>query len=140
MRGVRSGSSRREGISVAGIDTTVFICVTCKRSDGDAASLAGRALFDAVSARMRERGTTGITVAPVECLAVCKRPCSIALAATGKWTSVVGDLDPELHADDVIAAAQSYRASDSGIIPWRERPISFRKGVVSRTPPAGFRP
>jgi predicted metal-binding protein len=124
---------------VANTDATVFICITCKRSDGDAASPAGRALFDAVSARLRESETTGVSVAPVECLAVCKRPCTVALTATGKWTSVVGDLDPEIHADDVIAAAQSYRASDSGIIPWRERPVSFRKGVVSRTPPAGFR-
>ena len=118
---------------------TVFVCVTCKGPDSGTFPI-GRALFDTVAARMRALGETRIAVAPVECLAVCKRPCTVALAAAGKWTSVVGDLDPDRHSDDVIAAALRYQASETGIIPWRERPLSFRKGVVSRTPPAGFRP
>lgn len=120
-------------------DAMVFICVTCKVPDSGEETLAGRALFDAVTARLRERAETGITIAPVQCLAVCKRPCTVALASSGKWTSVVGDLDPGLHADDIIAAALGYQASENGVIPWSQRPLSFRKGVVSRTPPAGFR-
>jgi predicted metal-binding protein len=128
-----------EETKVADTGATVFICVTCKEPDGSGELPPGRVLFDAVAARVRERGETRITVAPVECLAVCKRPCTVALAGTGKWTSVVGDLDSDLHADDVIAAALGYQASESGIIPWRQRPLSFRKGVVSRTPPVGFR-
>ena len=39
----------------------------------------------------------GVAVQPVECLSVCKRPCTVALAAPGKWTYVVGDLDRETH-------------------------------------------
>jgi predicted metal-binding protein len=128
-----------EETKVTDTGATVFICVTCTGPDNGAELPTGRTLFDAVAARVTERGETGIKVAPVACLAVCKRPCTVALAATGKWTSVVGDLDPNLHADDIIAAAMSYHASESGIIPWRERPLSFRKGVVSRTPPVGFR-
>ncbi len=77
-------------------------------------------------------------VTPVECLSVCKRPCTIALMASGKWTYVVGDLDPELSVDDVIGMAGSYGLSDNGIVPWRERPQSFRKGIISRIPPLGF--
>jgi predicted metal-binding protein len=79
-----------------------------------------------------------ITVSSVECLAVCKRPCTIALAGTGKWTCVVGDLNHATDVDDIIAAAVSYEATVNGIIPWKERPLSFRKGVVSRTPPPEF--
>ena len=71
----------------------------------------------------------------VECLSVCKRPCTVALAAPGKWTYVVGDLDRESHLEDIVVAARRYAASADGIVPWRERPLSFRKGVVSRTPP-----
>ena len=72
---------------------------------------------------------------PIECLSVCKRPCTVALAAPGKWTYVVGDLNREAHLEDIVAAARRYAASPAGIVPWRERPLSFRKGVVSRTPP-----
>ena len=58
--------------------------------------------------------------------------------AAGKWTYVVGDLDPEVHVDDVVSMAVRYGLTDNGIVPWRERPQSFRKGVVSRIPPLGF--
>jgi predicted metal-binding protein len=57
-----------------------------------------------------------------------------------KWTYVIGDLTAEANVEDVIAAAVSYGASANGIIPWRERPISFRKGVIARVPPLGFKP
>jgi predicted metal-binding protein len=120
-------------------NATVFICVSCKGPDGSV-DRPGRVLFDAVTDGLRDRADCKVTVTAVECLAVCKRPCTVALAGAGKWTCVVGDLDHETAADDVIAAAVSYGASQTGIIPWRERPLSFRKGVVSRTPPAGFRP
>jgi predicted metal-binding protein len=115
---------------------TVFVCVTC-RGKVDDAERPGRLLFDALTERLHGRD---VAVSPVECLSVCKRPCTVALAAAGKWTYVVGDLDHHSHADDVVDMALHYAASGNGIVPWRERPQSFRKGVVSRTPPLGFRP
>jgi predicted metal-binding protein len=118
---------------------TVFICVTCRGTDGDT-KRPGRLLFDAVSAGLRECLSSNVTVTPVECLSVCKRPCTVALAAPGKWTYVVGDLDHHDHVEDVIATAVRYGTTGDGIIPWRERPQSFRKGVVSRIPPIGFAP
>ena len=117
----------------------VFVCISCRGKDGDA-ERPGRLLFDAVTAGLRDHVDCGVTVTPVECLSVCKRPCTVALAASGKWTYVVGDLSHVDHVEDVIATALRYRTTDNGIIPWRERPQSFRKGVVSRIPPLGFRP
>lgn len=119
-------------------DTTVFICVTCRGPDNESAR-PGRALYDTVAARLGARQESTVAAVAVECLAVCKRPCTVALAGTGKWTCVVGDLSADHGADDVIEAALGYAASETGIIPWRQRPLSFRKGVVSRTPPIGFR-
>jgi predicted metal-binding protein len=118
---------------------TAFICVTCRGKDEDT-ERPGRELFDAVMARLGGRGDDDLTVTPVECLSVCKRPCTVALSAPGKWTYVVGDLHQREHVDDVIATALRYGATGDGIIPWRERPLSFRRGVVSRVPPLGFCP
>jgi predicted metal-binding protein len=120
-------------------DVTVFICISCEGSDASP-ERPGRLLFDAVTVGLRARADGEVTVKPVDCLGVCKRPCTVALAGNGKWTYVFGDLSHESHADDVIAAALSFGATENGIIPWRERPQSFRKGVVSRIPPLGFRP
>jgi predicted metal-binding protein len=109
---------------------TVFVCVTCRGRDDDTAR-PGQQLHDALAA------SGEVTVADVACLSVCKRPCTVALAAAGKWTYVVGDLHPEDHIGDVLDMARRYAASDDGIVPWRDRPLSFRRGVVSRVPPLG---
>ncbi len=118
-------------------DVTIFICTTCKAAP-DSGERAGAELFDSVSGLLQGATASGVIAMPVECLGVCKRPCTIALSGDGKWTYVVGDLDPGLHAGDVIAAALLYAASADGIVPWRERPQPFRKGMVARIPPLGF--
>ena len=107
---------------------TLLVCVTCKSDEGE----VGAALYEALGARL---AGDAIVLRPVECLSVCKRPCTVALAAPGKWTYVVGDLDSREHVEDVVAAARRYAAAPDGLVPWRERPLPFRKGVVSRTPP-----
>jgi predicted metal-binding protein len=106
---------------------TLFVCVTCRHTDREGA-LPGRALYDAVEARLADAAADDVALRSIACLSVCKRPCTVAMAAPGKWTYVVGDLDAELN----------LAATADGIIPWRERPLSFRKGVVSRTPPLAF--
>lgn len=118
---------------------TAFICISCRGPDSEA-DRPGQRLFEAVSARLRDRAPCGVVVTPVECLSVCKRPSTVALAAAGKWTYVVGDLNHADHVEDVVGTAIRYGETTDGIIPWRERPQSFRKGVISRIPPLGFRP
>jgi predicted metal-binding protein len=108
---------------------TLLVCVTCKSEAGP----MGPGLFAALGERLGSG--PGIALQAVECLSVCKRPCTVALAAPGKWTYVVGDLTRDSHLDDIVIGARRYAASPDGIVPWRERPLSFRKGVVSRTPP-----
>ena len=107
---------------------TVLVCVTCKSDEGQ----VGAALYEALAARLAGEP---VALRPVECLSVCKRPCTVALAAPGKWTYVVGDLCREAHVEDIVAAAERYAAAPDGLVPWRERPLPFRRGVVSRTPP-----
>jgi predicted metal-binding protein len=107
---------------------TVLVCITCKSDHGP----LGAALYDALQARLADGE---IALRPVECLSVCKRPCTVALAGPGKWTYVVGDLTREAHVEDIVAAARRYAAAPDGLVPWRERPLPFRKGVISRTPP-----
>lgn len=123
---------------------TIFVCVTCRRAresadGGEAFDLPGRRLVSELEAHLTANAVSDVIVEPVECLSVCKRPCTLALAATGKWTYVVSDLDAELHAGEIVAAARAYAATDNGIVPWRERPQTFRKGVISRVPPIGFK-
>jgi len=111
----------------------IVVCTAC-RDGADAEARPGARFLDALRARLAARALD-IATESVECLAVCKRPATIALAAPGKWTYVIGDLDAATHIDDVIDSALRFGESDNGIVAWKERPVCFRKGVVSRTPP-----
>ena len=115
-------------------DVTILVCVACRSGD-ETGARPGQLLFEALQSRLASTDPRRIALVPVECLSVCKRPCTLALAAPGKWTYVVGDLDRATHADDIVDAATRYAGAPDGIVAWRERPQSFRKGVISRTPP-----
>jgi predicted metal-binding protein len=122
-------------------DLTIHVCTACRRARADLPDgydQPGIALAEALAAQLSAKGSA-IAVLPVECLAVCKRPCTIALSSEGKWTYLIGDLDIDLHLDEIVGAAEAFAASANGIVPWKERPQSFRKGVVARVPPSAAR-
>ena len=119
--------------------TVVFVCTACRLVVEDGAGAENRpGIAFAEALREKLSGDAAIDVRTVECLAVCKRPCTVALIAEGKWTYLVGDLDSAAHMDDVAAMARAYAASENGIVAWRERPQCFRSGVIARVPPTSM--
>lgn len=114
----------------------VHVCLTC-RAAGDPDALAerpGARLFARLRMLAAERRAP-VAVVPVECLSVCKRPCTVSFSAPEKWTYVYGDLSPEASAETILQGAALYAAAPDGIIPWKERPEALKKGVVARIPP-----
>ncbi|WP_328837820.1 DUF1636 domain-containing protein [Methylobrevis albus] len=117
-------------------DVTLFVCTTCRRAIGESGDFErpGEPLHAALADRLA--GVAGIAVTATECLSVCKRPGTIALSGGRRWTYVIGDLDLAAHLDEIVAGALAYREAPDGIVPWRERPQCFKKGVVARIPPS----
>lgn len=119
--------------------THIYVCTTC-RSAGQPLEpreeRAGFRLFEAIAAE----APAGFTLEAVECLSVCKRPCTVSFAAPGKWTYVYGDLAPETAAATILEGARLYAEAADGLIPWRERPDALKKGVVARIPPLSTEP
>ena len=111
----------------------MFVCTTCKTSVPG--QTPGRSLINAAEALLSEHAGAVVSIKGVECLSVCKRPCTIALSGHGKWTYVVGDVHPAEHAGDHVAMSLKYAASEDGIVPWRERPEIFRRNMIARVPP-----
>jgi predicted metal-binding protein len=127
-----------EADSPASCDTTLYVCVTCRAGEegDDATPRAGRRLHDALSeAHRRFDGRPGFRIVEAECLSNCNRGCSVALTAPGRWSYIYGDLGLA-SVDDLIAGAARYAVTEDGLIPWRERPAIFRKGVIARIPPS----
>lgn len=117
--------------------TTIFVCVTCRAEAEPPLPMEGRAgrrLHDALVAAVGD--DPAVSLVPVECLSVCKRPCTVSLAAPGKWTYVYGDLPAEGAAPLILDAARLYGATADGLIPWKQRPQALKTGVVARVPPA----
>jgi predicted metal-binding protein len=114
---------------------TVYVCVTCRSAvDPEAAERPGARLCRALQARAGD----GFRVEPVECLSVCKRPCTVAVGAPGRWTYIYGDLDPDGSVETIVEGVTRYATAEAGLVPWRERPEAFRKGVIARLPPRAF--
>lgn len=117
---------------------TLHVCVTCRGSDApDDAPRPGARLHRALETALAQRGSEALLrLEPVECLSVCKRPCTVAVSSPGRWTYVYGDLDPETGAETILDGVARYAGTPDGIVPWRERPVEFRKGVIARIPPS----
>ena len=121
--------------------STLYVCTTCRSSADDADAHPVRAGARLLSAMQRAAaGDYPVSrIVGVECLSNCSRGCTIAVGAPGKWTYVIGNLDAEQHAADVLAFARLHDAHDTGVTVWRERPEHIRKNTIARVPPMNLR-
>ena len=113
-------------------DVTIIVCSSCRDENGsDAHPRAGTLLAQATG---RAACDSGITVKQAECLGNCKRRLSAALLRDGCWSYVFGDLTIE-SGPDLVAGATLFASSQDGLIPWRGRPESLKRGLIARIPP-----
>ncbi len=111
----------------------LHVCTTCRGQDPEAPAepRPGALLHEALA---RRPAPEGVEIRAVECLSACSQGCSVALSGRGKWSYVYGRLTAE-DAPDILAGAAAYAAAPDGIVPWRERPVIFRKQSLARIPP-----
>ena len=111
---------------------TVVVCSSCRDETGsDVRPRAGEVLGDATRLAAEN---TNIDVRQIECLGNCKRRLSAAILRDGSWSYVFGDLTPE-SGPDLVTGAKLFATSTDGILPWRGRPDSLKRGLVARIPP-----
>ena len=75
----------------------------------------------------------GIRLRGVNCMSNCKRPCTIALSGPGRFIHLFGDLDPTLHAGDVLSVAAAYAEAEGTFLPRPARPEVLRADILCRT-------
>ncbi|MCQ0094232.1 MULTISPECIES: DUF1636 domain-containing protein [unclassified Roseovarius] len=112
---------------------TLHVCMTCRAGEvpQDDAPRPGALLHAALT----EAGAPeGVQIVPVECLSACSQGATVALSSPGKWTYVYGRLS-RADSVEILAGAAAYAASADGLVPWRERPVIFRKQSLARIPP-----
>ena len=111
----------------------LYVCTTCRAglplAPGQAAP--GRIMHDAVAALLP--ASPVVELREVACLSSCDSGCAAAIAAPGKWTYLLGRLDPAL-APDLLAYAATYAASKTGTVLPSKRPASLARMVLGRVP------
>jgi predicted metal-binding protein len=112
----------------------VLVCVTCRTST---APSAGADLAEATL--IAAQNAADISVQHVRCLGNCSRGLSAAIRYDHAWTYVFGGLDAAHDGPALIVAARLLVQAADGIMPWRGRPDSLKRGLVARIPPVDFR-
>jgi predicted metal-binding protein len=112
---------------------TLHVCTTCRAGEvlEDDAPRPGALLHAALEAA---GAPEGVRIVPVACLSACSQGASVAISAPGKWSYVYGRLTRD-DAADILTGAAAYAATADGLVPWRERPVIFRKQSLARIPP-----
>ncbi|BAJ82861.1 MULTISPECIES: DUF1636 domain-containing protein [Acidiphilium] len=113
--------------------TTLHVCITCRAGQEPVEGMPclGARLLAALQAGDCPEG---VTIRPVECLSACNTGAAVALSAPGRWSYIYGRLAPE-DAPDILGGAAAYARAPNGLVPWRERPVIFRKQSIARIPP-----
>jgi predicted metal-binding protein len=111
---------------------TIIVCSSCRDETGSEAHPCAGAVL---GQRTRDAAAGAkIKVRQVECLGNCKRRLSAALLRENCWSYVFGDLTLD-SGPDLVTGAELFATSTDGLIPWRGRPDSLKRGLVARIPP-----
>jgi predicted metal-binding protein len=113
---------------------TVLVCVTCRTTTAPAAGA------DLAEATLIALGNAAdVSVRHIRCLGNCNRGLSAAVRCENAWTYVFGGLDPACDGPSLIVGARLLAHATDGIMPWRGRPDSLKRGLIARIPPVDFR-
>ena len=118
---------------------TVMVCITCRAATdptGRRRPRAGIALADATAAAAAN--APDISVKRIRCLGNCSRGLSAAIRCDDAWTYVFGGLEPTRDGPSLIVGARLLAQAEDGIMPWRGRPDSLKRGLIARVPPLNF--
>ncbi|WP_050526618.1 DUF1636 family protein [Pseudorhodobacter aquimaris] len=113
----------------------LLVCTSCRAGQPvtEGQPVPGAALHAAL---MAQEPMDGVKITAVECLSNCARGCTVALrGGPARWTYVYGNLSEATDAAMVHQGAAQYRDTADGLVPWRERPVHFRKNCIARIPP-----
>lgn len=107
----------------------LFVCTTCKRGPDEAP--LGPGLIDELAGAGLP---AGFTVVGTACMSNCTRPLSVALAAPGKATYMLAEIDPATDRAGLIELADIYATKPDGQTKLLERPKSIRRKIIGRIP------
>ncbi len=113
---------------------TLHVCTTCRAGQAlaDSDPRPGQIMLDSVAALLDPQAPA-VELREVVCLSSCDNGCAAAISAPGKWTYLLGRLEPGMAAD-VLQYAETYARSATGTVLPSRRPASLARVVLGRMP------
>ncbi len=111
--------------------TTLHICTTCRAGLplAEGATPPGQTFMEAV----RAAAPATLEIHAVKCLSSCDNGCAAAISAPGKWTYLLGRLDPSL-VPDLLTYVDTYGQHPTGTVLPSKRPASLARMILGRMP------
>jgi predicted metal-binding protein len=120
----------------------LFVCTTCgsKWENGQRVGTSeGERLLQQLQALHQTWDlATEFPIQAVGCMSACSRSCAISFAAAGKHTYLFGDIpvnEVEIPLSNILECAAKYYQHPTGVLPWAERPIPLKQGILAKIPP-----
>ncbi len=113
---------------------TLHVCTTCRagRALADSDKRPGQHMLDTIAALL-DAQAPAVDLREVVCLSSCDHGCAAAISAPGKWTYLLGRLEPSMAAD-LLSYAETYARSATGTVLPSRRPASLARVVLGRMP------
>jgi len=108
---------------------TLFVCTTCKRNPAE--NPLGP---DFIAALAQAGLPADMTVVGTACMSNCTRALSVALAAPGKATYMLAEVDPATDIEPLVELAKIYAEKPDGQTKLLERPKAIRRKIIGRIP------
>ena len=111
---------------------TLHVCITCRAGLPltEGVPVAGRLLHDAIAAHP---AAARVDLREVTCLSSCDHGCAAAISMPGKWSYLLGRLDPALTGD-LLDYAVVYAVHATGTVLPSKRAASLARMVLGRMP------
>lgn len=114
------------------------VCAPCthpdreKRGPVKAGELFAARLAGEVAARPE---LAGLRVVATPCIGNCAARCRVSLAGAGRWSWLIGGLDPDAPTGDLLDFAGHWLAAPDGFVGKDDRPKPLRPLLLGRVPP-----
>jgi predicted metal-binding protein len=113
----------------------LHVCITCRAglalAEGE--TPAGALLHDEITRQLALRDHPSLTVQPVKCLSSCTRGAAACISMPGKWSYLLGDLNPAL-VPDLLDYCDRYVTSATGTVLPSKRAASLQGFILGRMP------
>jgi predicted metal-binding protein len=113
---------------------TLHVCTTCRAGQvlTGTDERPGQRMLDTIAALLDPQAPI-VDLREVVCLSSCDHGCAAAISAPGKWTYLLGRLEPGMAAD-LLGYAATYARSATGTVLPSRRPVSLARVVLGRMP------